>query len=144
MAKAPDAVVREWFKEVWDEGREDAIDRLMAPTAQVHGLGGPGGAPMVGPAAFKQIFHTFRDALGDLEIAVERVVVQGDTCAAFCRVKGRHVGHAFGGPPTDRPVEFTGITIARTNGDQIVEGWNSFDFLSMYQQIGWVNNPPLP
>ena len=34
---SPDAVVRAWFKEVWDEGREDAIDRLMAPYAVAYG-----------------------------------------------------------------------------------------------------------
>jgi len=24
------------------------------------------------------------------------------------------------------------------------EAWNCFDFLTMYQQIGWVSDPPLP
>ena len=42
MPLSPDAVVRAWFKEVWDEGREEAIDRLAHPNAIVHGLGGPG------------------------------------------------------------------------------------------------------
>ena len=140
----PDAVVREWFRVVWDEGREDAIDRFMPAHARVHGLGGPGQPPMTGPEPFKQVFRTFRQALGDLEIAVERTVVEGDMCAAYCRVKGRHVGDALGGAPTNRPVEFTGIAITRVQNDQIVEGWNCFDFLTMYQQIGWVKNPPLP
>ena len=140
----PDALARQWFKEVWDEGNEAAIDRLMAPDARVHGLSGPGGPAMIGPAAFKAVFHTFREALGDLSIAVERTVVQGDVCATHCRVKGRHVGHALGGEPTRKPVDFEVITIVRTNGDQIVEGWNVVDFLTMYQQMGWVKNPVTP
>jgi hypothetical protein len=24
---------------------------------------------------------------------------------------------------------------------RIVEGWNTFDFLTMYQQMGWVKSP---
>ena len=36
------------------------------------------------------------------------------------------------------------MTIIRVEDGKIVEGWNSFDMLSMYQQIGWVANPPLP
>ena len=144
MAQTPDAVVRRWFKEVWEEGREEAIDLLAAPNLIAHGLGGPGAPPMRGPAEFKRVFHTFREALGDLEIAVERVVTEGDTCAAYCRVKGRHVGHALGGPPTGHAIEFTGIAMCVVRDGRIVEGWNSFDFLSMYQQIGWVGNPPLP
>ena len=140
----PESVVRQWFKEVWDEGREEAIDRLMAPDSPVHGLAGPDAPPLVGAAAFKPVFHTFREALGDLEIAVERTLVDGEFCTAFCRVKGRHVGSALGGPPTNRPVDFTGMTIARVRNGKLVEGWNVFDFLTMYQQIGWVPNPVLP
>jgi predicted ester cyclase len=144
MPMTPEAVVRQWFKEVWDEGREDAIDRLADANARIHGLGGPGAPPMRGTAEFKRLFQMFRNALGDLEIAVEQTVSEGDRCAAFCRVKGRHVGDAFGGPPTGQPVEFTGMTIVVVRDGKIVEGWNAFDFLSMYQQIGWVTNPPLP
>ncbi|HEY9462333.1 MAG TPA: ester cyclase [Vicinamibacterales bacterium] len=141
MAPTAEAVVRQWFKEVWDEGREEAIDRLAAPDLVVHGLGGPGAAPIRGAAEFKKVFHVFWEALGDLEIAVERTVTEGDTCAAYCRVKGRHVGHALGGPPTDHPIEFTGIVICLVQGGRLVEGWNCFDFLTMYQQIGWVKHP---
>jgi predicted ester cyclase len=144
MPQTPDDVIRQWFREVWDEGREEAIDRLMAPNGVVHGLSGPGGPPLTGPGAFRQVFNTFREALGDLRIDIERTVAQGDTVAAFCRVRGRHVGHAFGGPPTDRDVDFTGITLARVQNGRLVEGWNVFDLLTMYQQIGWVQSPVTP
>jgi predicted ester cyclase len=137
----PEEVARRWFKEVWDEGREDAIDRLMAPDGMAYGLGD---GPLRGPAEFKPLFRMFREALGDLEITVERTVAEGDTVAVHCRVRARHTGNALGGPPTGRPVEFWGMTIVRVRDDQIIEGWNAFDFLSMYQQLGWVPNPPIP
>ena len=144
MSQSPEAVVRRWFKEVWDEGREEAIDRLLAPGAKLYGLSGPGGPPLVGPAAFKPVFRTFREALGDLTITVERTVTEGDTVAAYCHVVGRHVGHALGGAPTNKPVDLYGVAIGRVENGQLVEGWNVFDYLTMYQQIGWVRNPPLP
>lgn len=144
MKSTPDAVTRQWFKEVWDEGDEGAIDRLMAPDGQVHGLTGLDGPPVNGSAGFKPIFHTFREALGDLRITVERTIVDGEYCTAYCRVQGAHVGHAFGGPPTGRPVNFTGMTITRVRDGKLIEGWNVFDFLTMYQQIGWIGNPVLP
>jgi predicted ester cyclase len=137
----PDQVARRWFREVWDEGREDAIDRLMAPDAVAYGLGS---GPVKGPEEFKSFFRMFREAIGDLRIAVERTVVEGNMVAVHCHVVGRHVGNGFGGAPTGRPVEFWGVTIVRVQGDQIVEGWNSYDFLTMYQQMGWSPNPPLP
>ena len=144
MSKTPDAVVRAWFKEVWDEGREEAVDRLADAHMIAHGFGGPGGPPMRGTAEFKKLFRMFRQALGDLEIAVERTVTEGEQCAAYCRVKGRHVGDALGGAPTGRPVEFNGMVIVIVRDGRIVEGWNCFDFLAMYQQMGWVKTPPSP
>jgi predicted ester cyclase len=141
MAMRPEVVVRAWFKEVWDEGREEAIDRLMAPYGIAYGL--PGG-PIQGPRAFRPVFHMFREALGDLTIEVVRTVTEGDMVAAHCHVMGKHVGSALGGPPTQQPVEFWGVAIVRVQDGQIVEGWNCFDLLSMYQQIGWVATPPVP
>jgi predicted ester cyclase len=141
----PDALVRAWFHEVWDLGDESAIDRFMAADAKVHGLSGPDGPTvMIGPAHFKPFFRTMRAALGDLEVTVDRTIVQGDMVAAHCHVIARHVGDALGGPPTGRPVEFWGVTIARVANGKLVEGWNVFDFLSMYQQLGWVKAPVAP
>ena len=144
MPPTPEAVVRQWFREVWDEGNEAAIDRLVVADAKVWGLTGPGGPPLEGPAGFKPVFHTFREALGDLQIVIERTVVEGDVCTAHFLVKGRHVGRALGGEATGRPVAFHGVTIARVRDGQLVEGWNVIDFLAMYQQMGWVTNPVAP
>ena len=101
----PDFLVRAWFHEVWDEGREEAIDRLMAHDAIVHGLGG---GSIRGPKEFKPFFHAMRNALGDLEVTVERTIVQGDTVAAHCHVVARHVGETLGGPATGKTVDFSG------------------------------------
>jgi steroid delta-isomerase-like uncharacterized protein len=144
VAPNPDELTRQWFQQVWNEGREDAIDRLLATDAVVHGLGGSDAAPMKGPAAFKPVFHTFREALGDLNITVERTYVCGDVCVAWCRVQGTHTGTSFGGPPSGQRIDIEGVTITRSRDGKLVEGWNVFDFLRMYQQIGWVSNPVAP
>ena len=139
----PEAAVRQWFKEVWNEKNEQAIDRLMAPESVVHGLGGTADG-LRGPDGFKQVFHTFHNALDNINVTVEKTMVEGELCTALCRVRGRHHGNGFGAAPTGRDVDFTGIVIARVRDGKLVEGWNSFDFLTMYQQLGWVPNPVLP
>jgi predicted ester cyclase len=45
-------------------------------------------------------------------------------------------------PATGKPAVFSGMCIARIRDGQIVEAWNSFDFLTFYQQLGVV--PQLP
>jgi predicted ester cyclase len=144
MPRTPDSIVREWFKEVWNEGSEDAIERLMGPDAPVHGLSGPNAGTIRGVEAFKAFFQMFQRAMGDMQIEVVRTVVEGDICAAHCHVVARHTGGGLGSDPTGRQVDFWGMCIVRVRDGQIVEGWNCFDFLAMYQQLGWVKNPPLP
>ena len=139
MPTTPDAVVRAWFQEIWNEGREEAIDRLAAANFIAHG------APSLrSPADFKVLYRQFRQALSEIDVTVERTVTQGEFCAGYCRVKGRHTGDGFGGAATNRVVKFDGVVMALVRDGRIVEGWNCFDFLSMYQQIGWINTPPTP
>jgi predicted ester cyclase len=138
MSASPDAIMRQWFQEVWNERREDAIDRLMAPDAKVHGLAE---APIDGPSGFKPFYRTMCSAFGEFKVDVVQTVVEGDRVATLCHVTARHVGDAMGGKATQKPVDFWGITIGRVRDGRIVEGWNTFDFLTMYQQMGWVKAP---
>ena len=142
MADSPDSIVRRWFKEVWDEGREESIDALMAPYAVAYGL--PGG-PIQGPTAFKPLFRMFRDAP---RRSVDRSRANAD---GRRRWSPRTVMSPAGTPapplaasrPASRSTSGASPCI-RVEDGKIVEGWNCFDMLCMYQQIGWVANPPLP
>ena len=129
----PDAVMRQWFKEVWNEQNEEAIDRLMAPDAVAHGLGGE---PLRGPEAFKAFWRAFQGALSQLNVEVTHVTTEGEMAVAHCHVTGRHTGDTLGVPSTGRDVDFWGFTRARIVNGRIVEGWNTFDFLTCYQQMG--------
>jgi steroid delta-isomerase-like uncharacterized protein len=126
---------------VWNEGREDVIDRYLAPDALVHGLGSE---VMIGPEQFRPYFRTMRGAMPDIEVTVVRTVSEGETVVAHCHVTGRHTGSSLGGPPTGRTVDFWGMTMARVVEGHIIEAWNCFDFLTMFQQVGWVKTPPGP
>jgi len=138
MSASPDAVMRQWFTEVWNERREDAIDRLMAADAKVHGLGGE---IIMGSSGFKPFYRVFCDAFDDLRVEVVQTVVEGDRVAAYCCVTARHNGDALGGKATGKEVKFWGTCIGRVRDGQLIEGWNTFDFLTMYQQLGWIASP---
>ena len=138
MTASPDSLIRTWFEEVWNQGSEDTIDRLLASDAVAHGLPG---ADLKGPADFKPFFRNFRAAFPDIRIEVARTVTEGDMVVAHCRVTGTHKGHTMG-KATGNQMEFWGMCIARVRNGQIVEGWNSFDFLALYQQLGLL--PQLP
>ena len=128
-------MIRQWFEELWNQGREDTIDRLLSPDAKVYGLPTPGNGP-IGPAEFKPFYRQFRQVFPDIRITVVRTVAQGDLVAAYCDVTATHLGDGLGVPATNLKVEFSGMCIVRASGDRLVEGWNCFDFLRCYQQIG--------
>lgn len=62
--------------------------------------------------------------------------------STHCRVTGTHTGEGLGIAPTGKRVDFEGMTIARVIDGQIREGWNCYDFLTMYQQLGVVPAAP--
>jgi steroid delta-isomerase-like uncharacterized protein len=130
------AVLHRWFEEVWNKGREEAIDEMFAEGGIAHGLINDKGEELRGPADFKLFFRKFRDAFLDIQVTIDDCVTEGDRAAARCRVVASHMGGGLGVAATNKPVEFTGMTIVRVQDGKIVEAWNNFDFLSLNQQIG--------
>ena len=136
MSEDNKAFIRRWMEEVWNKGRAEAIDEMFAEEGVAHGLSDVSGQELRGPAAFKPFFQSFRNAFPDLQIIVEDTVSEGDKVAARCTVRGSHQGDTLGFAATGQPAEFTGMCIVRVKDGQIVEAWNNFDFMSMFQQLG--------
>ena len=134
MSEANKALVRRWFKEVWNDGRAAAIDEMLAADSVVHGLGDE----MRGVDAFKPFHAAYRDAFPDVQITVEAVIAEGDMVAARWSATGTHRGDGLGFPATHQRAHFTGMTMCRVRNGKLVEGWNTFDQLGMMQQLGVV------
>jgi len=49
--------------------------------------------------------------------------------------------YAMGMAATGRQVQFQGVTIVRIEQGKLMEGWNTFNQLEMFQQLGVVNLP---
>ena len=62
MSEANKAIVRRWFEEVWNQGREETIDELFAEHAVGYGLGDTD-VTTRGPAEFKIFANNLRGAL---------------------------------------------------------------------------------
>jgi predicted ester cyclase len=133
MASTPDALIRQWFDQLWNQGDPGTIDRMLSPDSKVFGLT-PDGQPIVGPAAFRSFYEQFRTGFPGLHVTVERTVTEGNLVAAHCHCTGTQ----WSVPRQERPhkpVDFRGMVIVRIANGLFVEGWNTFDFLSCYQQI---------
>jgi predicted ester cyclase len=67
---------------------------------------------------------------------VEDVIAEGDKVVARCTVRATHTGEGLGFTASLKPIEITGVSISRIENGKIVEGWNHFDFMTLFQQIG--------
>ena len=128
-------ILHRWFEEVWNQGRESAIDEMSYHDVHGHGLKAPDGNEVHSMDAFKAYYRQLRAALSDIHVTVEDVVTEGDLTVARCTVTAKHTGEGLGKPPKGNPIQFTGMTMVRIKDGKIAEAWNNFDFMTMFQQM---------
>jgi steroid delta-isomerase-like uncharacterized protein len=132
-------LIRRWFEEVWNQGREQTIDELVAPDSVIHGLGDDS-KQLRGPAGFRAFYHHFRGAFSDLRVDVEDVIAEGDKVVTRLSFTGKHTGDGLGIAPTNRTFKSTAIVITKWRDGQITDSWNEFDAAGMMHQL----QPPRP
>ena len=115
-----------WFQEVWNNGRKEAIDELLDVNGVIHGIEG---IDVPGPKGFKVFYDNFRNQFPKIHVEVEDTVSQEGYETSRCLVTATDANN--------QTVKFTGMTFVRVKDNKIVESWNNFDFLSMYQQLGF-------
>ncbi len=136
MSDRPDVMLREWLEALWNQGREETIDRMLSVDAPVHGLPRPRAEPMKGPAEFRPFFESFTTALSDMHMQVLRTVTENDMVVAYCRVTGHYTANLLGVEAKGQAIDFTGFTMARIQNGRVVEGWNCYDCATFYRQLG--------
>ena len=119
--------LQNWFEEVWHKGNEEAIDQLLHENSIIHGLGTD--SETTGPANFKPFYKNFRAAFPYVHVNLEPIFATDDIEAAYCEVTGKDTN--------GRDFQFHGVTVARFKDGKLIEGWNGFDFLTMYKQLGY-------
>jgi hypothetical protein len=69
------AILRRWFDEVWNQGREQTIDELFATDGIAHGLTDAAETHR-GPAAFKPFWAQLRGAFPDIQFTIDDVCIR--------------------------------------------------------------------
>ena len=115
-----------WMEQVWNNSRENAIDEMLDTNGIVHGIEG---INEPGPNGFKVFYHSFRQQFPKVHVEVDDVFTDGEYETSRCTVDATTA--------TGQAVNFTGMTCLRIINGKITEAWNSFDFKSMYEQLGF-------
>jgi steroid delta-isomerase-like uncharacterized protein len=128
------ALMRRWFKEVWNQGRVQTIYDLMAENAIATGQDEPG-VEIHGPGDFVRLFNRLHGAFPDIKVTVEDAFGAGDKVVVRWSAVMTHTGDHLGTPATNKKVRVTGITIAQIQNGKIIRGWDNWDQLALMQQL---------
>jgi steroid delta-isomerase-like uncharacterized protein len=140
MSSSPEQLARRWFEEIWNQRRFDTIDELFGERCVIHDAGTiPGDVDNA--AQFRGLAQGLHHAISDIRFAIEDTVAQGEHVVMRVVVTGKHTGEGLGVPPTNRHVRVTGMVWGTWRGGKLAEGWNSFDMLSLFEQLGAVKRP---
>jgi len=116
-----------WYDEVWNNANEKHIHEALHPNAVVHGL--QTDSTKKGHDAFLPFYKNFREQFPKVKVTLEPIFSYDGFEAAECTVSAIHAN--------GKQANFSGVSIAKFEDGKLVEGWNGFDFLTMYQQLGF-------
>ncbi len=119
-------MLQQWYDEVWNNGNEDFIDEMMHKNVIIHGLDPVGTTK--GVEYFHEFYKNFRKSFPVVVVEVNPLVHDAEFATAYCHVSAKHV--------KGNNVSFSGLCVGKFKDGKLVEGWNNFDFLKMYQQLG--------
>jgi predicted ester cyclase len=127
MPNTNNTLLYKWFDQVWNQGNQQAIKEMFDADGIAHGVSDENGPK--GPEGFATFYNDFRSQFSNVDITVEDVVSEQDLESARCTVKATHID-------SGKDVAFSGLCMVRKRDGKIVEAWNHFDFLNLYEQLG--------
>ena len=130
-------IVRMWH-ESWDRRDPDGGATVIADDCRFEDVAR--GEPQVGPEAYKDDYHRWREAFPDGECKVVNVIVDGDWAVVEFVNRGTHTGPLRSSlgtfEPTHRKVEVRYCSVMRVADGKVVEGRDYYDSATFLRQLG--------
>src|SRR5919109_4561685 len=92
------AVLVRYYEEIWNQGRLEVCDELIAPDYVNHSAPLPDVSP--GPEGLKQTVAAVRRAFPDVHYTIEDMVIGRDKAALRVTMRGTQCGEFLGVAPT--------------------------------------------
>lgn len=125
-------LVRRLADEVWNEGRTDVVNDLLAPDFVGRGFG-----PVdLDREGYERFVTKHRRIFPDLEFVLQDVLGDDDRVAVRWTRNGTHEKPVMGVEPTGERISVSGMTVYRFADGAIAEAWNVRDTGAMLKQLG--------
>jgi predicted ester cyclase len=122
----------DFFRLIWNEKNESAIDRFIAENAA-------GNDPEfgVGRESFRNQWKQWIASFPDLNFEVKEIICEGDRVVTRWHLTGTHTGPE-GIATSNKKVAVDGISIDTIKDGVVLEGFDAWDSLGFRQQLGAV------
>jgi steroid delta-isomerase-like uncharacterized protein len=129
-------ILREFIREVWNEGLVDRIDAYLAPSYTIrHDPGDPWEGQTLDPEGFKQRVRISRAPFPDQRFEIQEIFADDDKVAITWLWAGAHLGDMPGFPATGKVIRMSGATVYYFDGERLSGHWQITDRLGVYQQL---------
>ena len=128
----PEALVRRFWRTVFDERDLSAAPALLAPDVAWRGSLG---AETAGLDGFLAYARAAQAAMPDLTVALDEVACVGPQVWTRMTFRATHAGELLGVLGSGRPVSYVGQAVHDTRDGVLTRVWVVGDTLSLYRQL---------
>ena len=125
-------LVHRLVTDVWNEGRTEGWDDLLAPDFVGHGFG----PDNLNRDGYEEFVIEHREIFPDLEFVLDDVIGEDDRVAVRWTRSGTQEKSVMGVEPTGNRISVSGMTIYRITDGKITDAWNVRDTVAMLKQLG--------
>lgn len=129
------SVVARFIDEVLTGHDLDALAEVASPHILIHPTAMPCEAGFYGLAGVERWLRASWDAFDDLAVSDYSTVAQGDIVAVRWAARGTSTGDFLTLPPSGEVVEYTGVSMYRTEEGKIAEIWDTRNTLGIMGQL---------
>lgn len=136
---APDPIAnrntaKQFLEDLFNAGKFDDISTIVTPEFIMHWPLLP--RPIRGIEGLKHFAETIRAGFPDLHYRIEHEMGDQGMAALRWWMKGTHQGEFMGFAPTQKVVEYQGVSIFQLEGGLIKEVWVNENALGLLEQLG--------
>jgi steroid delta-isomerase-like uncharacterized protein len=134
-AEENQAVVRRLFDEVWNQGKDAAVDELLTPETLFYSPLSP--QPRRGTQPLKEYMHYLHGTFPDIHYTVDQMFGEGDRVAVRWTSRQTHSRPFMGSPPTGKQLVISAIEFFQVTDGRIQNIWLEVDLPSTMKQLGF-------
>ncbi|MGM0372242.1 MAG: ester cyclase [Halobacteriota archaeon] len=133
-----EAIVEQYYEELFNEGSLDIADEILAEDVQYHGPRSVTPGTLESPSQVKAFVKRYHGAFPDIDYHVESVFRSGDQVAVRWTSEGTHTEDLFGIEGQGEEFTGTGLNVFEFEDGKIAEVWSYWDTLGMVRELGLV------